>query len=219
MKQYDSINYYGDHWGLPGIGFDKPDGSNMRFEWSRKRGFYKFGTRGNMIDRSQEQFGFAIDLFLDKYADGLDKAFRSPAYRNSESFVAFAELTGTKSCFGWHDYGNDAFDVTLFDVNEYKKGFVKPKQFVGDFGHLGIPRIVYEGNLNKELVAAVKRNDFGLDEGIVFKGVAATKKGKPLLYCCKIKTDDWFDRLRAKDLAAFEREAKEQQQHTGLILL
>jgi hypothetical protein len=31
MKHYDSIEYYGDNWGLPIIAFDKLDGSNLRF--------------------------------------------------------------------------------------------------------------------------------------------------------------------------------------------
>lgn len=30
MKQYDSIEYYGDNWGIPIIAFDKLDGSNIR---------------------------------------------------------------------------------------------------------------------------------------------------------------------------------------------
>ena len=45
MKQYETIPYYGDYLGPDIIAFDKIDGSNLRFEWSRKRGFYKFGTR------------------------------------------------------------------------------------------------------------------------------------------------------------------------------
>lgn len=30
MKQYDHIEYYGNHWGIPVIAFDKLDGSNLR---------------------------------------------------------------------------------------------------------------------------------------------------------------------------------------------
>lgn len=67
MKHYPKIEYYNK--GLinsPVIAFDKLDGSNLRFEWSRKRGFYKYGTRKVMIDTKDEQFGKAIPLFLDK---------------------------------------------------------------------------------------------------------------------------------------------------------
>lgn len=209
MKQYDSIEYYGSNWGLPIIAFDKPDGSNLRFEYSKKRGFYKFGTRGMMIDESHETFGFAVTLFQEKYTLELDKIFRSKDYRDILSFVCFAELVGTKSAFGQHEFGNDVFDIILFDVDRYKKGMVPPKTFVKDFGPLGIPRVVYEGNLNKELVARVKKNEFGLSEGVICKGVTQTKKGMDSLYYCKIKTDDWFERLRAKNPYLYAEELKQ----------
>jgi hypothetical protein len=111
--------------------------------------------------------------------------------------VCFAELVGTKSAFGQHEFGNDTFDTILFDIDQYKKGLVPPNEFVKTFGELGIPRIVYTGNLNRELVQRVKANEFGLTEGVVCKGKVTTKKGKDQLFYCKIKTDDWFARLRA----------------------
>ena len=209
MKSYDSIDYYGKHWGIPVYAFDKPDGSNIRMEWSPKRGFYKFGTRKEMIDSKHPYFGFAVDLFLNKYGDGLEQVFKGKDYRNSQNFVVFSELTGTKSAFGWHDYGNDVFDLTMFDVNQFKKGLLPPKQFVNDFGHLGIPRIVYQGNLNMDLVNAVKNNEYDLSEGVICKGVIKGKKDRENLYYCKIKTNEWFDRLRAKDLEAYNREVAE----------
>ena len=33
---------------------------------------------------------------------------------------------------------------------------------------------------------------------VICKGKVETKKGRDTLYYCKIKTDDWFERLRAK---------------------
>jgi hypothetical protein len=205
MKAYDSIEYYGDYWGLPVIAFDKLDGSNIRCEYSQKRGFYKFGTRRVMIDRTNEDFGFAIDLFLEKYGEGLEKVFKSKEYRNIPSFVCFAELVGKKSAFGQHSFGDDEFDIVLFDVSAYKKGFIHPRQFVNDFGHLGIPRIVYDGNLNSDLVKNIKENKWALSEGVICKGVVKTKKSQGLYYC-KIKTNDWFDRLRAKDIELYQEE-------------
>ena len=212
MKQYDSINYFGDYWGLPIIAFDKLDGSNLRFEYSQKRGFYKAGTRKMMIDSNEDQFGFAVKLFKDKYEEKLTQVFKSKDYRNSLSFVCFAELVGTKSAFGDHDYGNDDFDITLFDISQYKKGLIPPKQFIKDFGHTGIPRVVYEGNLNKELVQRVKINEFGLTEGVICKGLVDTKKGNTFLHYCKIKTDDWFERLRLKHPERYKEEIKEIQE-------
>lgn len=208
MKSYDSIEYYGDYWGLPIVAFDKLDGSNIRCEYSQKRGFYKFGTRRVMMDRTNKDFGFAIDLFLNKYGEGLEKIFKSKEYRNIQSFVCFAELVGKKSAFGQHSFGDDEFDIVLFDVSAYKKGFIPPKQFVEDFEPLGIPRVVYEGNLNHELVKDIKENKYGLAEGVICKGVIKTKKSQGLYYC-KIKTNDWFDRLRAKDIELYNEEIKQ----------
>lgn len=208
MKQYNEISYYGDHWGLPVIAFDKLDGSNLRFEYSQKRGFYKSGTRHTMIDSKSEPFGFAVDLFLEKYNEPLSKVFKSKDYRNVQSFVCYAELWGSRSEFGQHDFANDKFEITLFDVDQYKHGFVHPRQFVRDFEHAGIPRIVYEGNLNRELVARVKANEFGLVEGVIAKGVVADRKHNALHYC-KIKTDDWFQRLRSKRPDLYGAEAKQ----------
>lgn len=209
MKQYDSIDYYGKYWGLPIFAFDKLDGSNLRFEYSQKRGFYKFGTRNMMIDEKSEQFGFAISLIRNKYEDVLAKVFKSKDYRNSQAFVCFAELLGLNSAFGQHDFKNDNFDVVLFDVSEYKRGLIHPKQFINDFGHAGIPRVVYTGNLNKELVHQVKTNQFGLTEGVICKGSIQTKRENNQLYYCKIKTNDWFDRLRNKSPELYNLELKQ----------
>ncbi len=197
MKHYPEIEYYGDYWGLPVIAFEKLDGSNLRFEYSHKRGFYKFGTRNMMIDRKSEPFGIAVDIFLNKYEKPLFEIFKSKTYRNSLAFVCFAEFYGTKSEFGQHVFDDDTFDITLFDVSEYKHGLIPPRQFVRDFSDIGIPRVVYDGNLNKEFIRQVKRNDFGLKEGAVCKGLIPNRKGDNLYYC-KVKTNEWFDRLRER---------------------
>lgn len=197
MKKYPTIDYYGEHWGLPIIAFDKLDGSSIRFEWNKKKGFYKSGSRNVMIDENSEQFGVGVKIFKEKYEEKLSQIFTSKKYRDILSFVCFGEFVGKKSAFGQHEFGNDEFDVVLFDIDRYKKGFIPPREFVNDFGDLGIPRVIYEGNLNKEFVERVKRNEFNLSEGTICKGKIETKKGREQLYYCKIKTDDWFTRLRA----------------------
>ena len=196
MQQYNSIEYYGDYWGLPIIAFDKLDGSLCRFEYSQKRGFYKFGTRKTMIDQNSQPFGFAIDLFLNKYNESLCRIFKQKEYRNVKSFVCFAELVGRRSAFGQHDFENDTFDITLFDIHQYKRGLIPPREFVKNFESTGIPKIIYTGNLNKELIFDVKNNIFRLSEGVICKGETKSKKGNLQLYYCKIKTNDWLDRLK-----------------------
>jgi len=51
MKQYPKILYF-DQAPLNEqcYAFNKIDGSNFRAEWSKKRGWYKFGTRNTMIN-------------------------------------------------------------------------------------------------------------------------------------------------------------------------
>lgn len=205
MKQYDTIPYYGDHWGARVLAFDKLDGSNLRFEYSRKRGFYKFGTRNCMIDASHEQFGAAVGVFLEKYADGVAAVMGSKAYRDALSCVCFAEWVGARSAFGQHVPG-DSMDAVLFDVSVHKRGLVHPRTFVDDFGHLGVPRVVYDGPLSEHLVTRVKVNEFGLSEGVICKGVVSTRKDRRALYYCKIKTNEWFARLRSADRGAYEAE-------------
>lgn len=197
MKHYPKIEYYNK--GLinsPVIAFDKLDGSNLRFEWSRKRGFYKYGTRKVMIDTKDEQFGKAIPLFLDKYAEDLERVFTN-RYRKVENFVVFAEYVGPNSFAGYHE-PNDQMDIILFDVNQYKKGFISPYEFLDNFGHLDIPTIVYEGKFTQELIDNVRKNTFNLKEGIIAKGETETKKEGKIIWQAKVKTIEWLKKVKSK---------------------
>lgn len=210
MKTYNTIDYYGKYWNLPIYAFDKLDGSNIRFEYNRKRGFYKFGTRNVMIDEKSEPFGFVIDLFKSKYEECLTKLFREHKdYRNVESIVCFAEVLNkdNSSAFGQHNFDKE-FDIILFDVNLHKKGLIPPKQFINDFEQFDIPKLVYQGNLNMEFVQEIKQNKYNLSEGVICKGLIPNKKNDNLYYC-KIKTNDWFDRLRGNNIEEYEKELKQ----------
>ncbi len=61
----------------------------------------------------------------------------------------------------------------------------------------------------QQLVQRVKANEFGLTEGVICKGVVKTKKGVDQIYSCKIKTDDWFERLRIKSPFLYGEELKQ----------
>ena len=196
MKQYPSLNYWKEnHVGELVHAFDKLDGSNIRFEWSPKRGWYKFGTRKTMIDENHEQFGEAIPLFLNKYGDELEKIFRSDKkYRNSRCFTVFAEYVGENSFAGFHD-PDDEMDIIMFDIIQFQKGFVPPKDFIGDFSHLHIPELIYKGELTLDFINDVKEGKYDLKEGVMAKGVRKTK-GKDIVWISKIKTNEWLDRLK-----------------------
>src|SRR5688500_10404747 len=116
MKSYPSI----PHWnkGLFGencVAFEKLDGSLIRAEWSKKNGWYKFGTKKQLIAETDEQFGQAVTLFNNKYSEGLQKVFRDK-YRDCHNFIVFLEYYGEQSFAGTHVEG-DKMDVVLFDVS------------------------------------------------------------------------------------------------------
>jgi hypothetical protein len=193
MKAYPKIEYYNKgYFGDTVWAFDKLDGSNIRAEWNRKRGWYKFGTRTQMISESDPNFGISIPIFLDKYGDELESVFRKK-YSNIESVVVFGEFFGEKSFAGQHD-PDDKKDIVIFDVNLYKKGFITPGEFVDNFGHLDIPQLVYKGVYDLDLIKEIRSSN--LKEGVICKGVKKTK-GDEIVWMTKIKTNDWLQKVKA----------------------
>lgn len=183
-------------------GFVKYDGSNLRFEWSKKRSWHKFGTRNLLFDETSI-FGPAIPLFKQKYGDDLETVFKkSKLFRGVERVIVFAEWFGAKSFAGQHD-DTDPKDIVLFDVNPITKGMLGPKEFIDEFGHLKVAECIYTGNLNEEIIADVKSSKFDfvskydirteVPEGIICKG----GKGHDL-WMCKIKCQTYFDELKLR---------------------
>jgi hypothetical protein len=176
MKQYKTIkSWKHGHFGKKCVGFDKLDGSNIRAEWSRKRykkgegfnGWYKFGTRNQIIDETHEYFGNAVTIFVEKYAEDLARVFtNNKQYRNIQSFVVFGEYIGENSFAGLHVDAKEDMDIVLFDVAFHKKGIISPYEFLDNFGHLDIPDVIYDGNYNKQLVFDVRDGKYDLKEGI-----------------------------------------------------
>jgi hypothetical protein len=106
-----------------------------RAEWSKKRGWYKFGTRKCMIDETDPIFGRAVPLFKEKYGDDLEKVFKSEKlFDGVQSVVAFAEFFGSKSFAGMHFPDDQSWDIVLFDLNLHKKGMLGPKEFIDTSG-------------------------------------------------------------------------------------
>lgn len=195
MKQYSSIPHYNQiPLGTECYAFYKHDGSNFRAEWGRKRGWYKYGTRNVMVDKNTPIFGEAIDTFLNKYGESLDSIFRT-RYKKVDNFVIFGEFFGPNSFAGKH-VDDDIKDIILFDVNQFKRGFLPPEEFIDNFGHLDIPKIVYKGEYNKSLISKVRNNELSLEEGVVCKGVANTKKEGKIVWMSKIKTKEWIEKVK-----------------------
>lgn len=190
MKEYPTIQreYMKD---IQVYAFDKIDGSNIRVEWSAKRGFYKFGTRTQLFDKSFPIFGDAVDLFTNKYGEDLVKVFKDQRWRN---VVCFTEFYGENSFAGNHKL-DEPHDVILFDV-VVNDELLKPKEFIDCFEHIHIPRIVHHGKAGEEFIQMVHQSNV---EGMTFEGVVCKgpwNKHREMPYMFKIKSNAWIEKLK-----------------------
>ena len=178
--------------------FDKPDGNNLRFGWSKNKGFYKFGSRTTLIDRDNI-YGDAIDLFLDKYSSELDYRFKN-LYPKDKSATVFAEYFGDNSFSGQH-VESDILDIKIFDILIYD-GIIIPSTYIEQFGDLDIVPLLDITTFDENLIEDVRNNTFKhpLKEGVVCKGEYTSKRynNKRLAWACKIKTWTWLDQVKAK---------------------
>ena len=192
MKQYPKITY-DINTKMYLYVFDKLDGSNIRAEWSKKRGFYKFGTRKRLMDETDPLFGKAKNLIINKYQDDLEMVFKENRVRRS---VCFFEFLGKKSFAGLHSK-DDEHDVILFDVTFHPSGLIEPKDFIRKFGHLDIPKVLHKGTINNIFVNSVKN---GTLPGMTYEGVICKGKyispGLPLMF--KIKNKEWVDKVKER---------------------
>lgn len=201
MKQYPSIPGPEGGKPLPCWAFFKHDGSNMRFSWDHKKGWWQFGTRHKLITPDSESFGEAIPLFMNKYAVQLEEAILTYFGKKTQYFTAFCEWFGPNSFAGQHDPAhpwvnapNSPMDLVLFDVQVHRKGLLPPNQFLDLLGHLHVPRLVYQGNFTPEFVQNVRDNKYGLVEGVVCKGCDGPAPHG--LWYCKVKTSEYLEKLK-----------------------
>jgi len=191
MKEYISISR-DIRYGVPVYAFDKLDGSNIRAEWTRKKKFFfKYGSRTQLIDSGHPFLGKSIELIQNKYEEELAKIFEKQRWHK---VVAFFEYWSLNSFAGYHV--DEPHQVTLIDVNPYKHGIVNPDEFIDLFGYTGIPTLVYRGNMNHEVEKEIRESRM---PGITFEGVVCKIKvnGKtqhPVMF--KVKTYAWLDKLK-----------------------
>ena len=184
------------------IAFTKYDGSNLRWEWSKKRGWHKFGTRTELFAANHPLWGKALPLFQQIAHDIEDRIYASDwRYRNLQRITVFTEFFGPNTFSGTHPEmltpgttkngvvaGDEQKELKLFDVYLYKQGMMSPKWFRDTFA--GAPyaaQVVYEGNLNKEFIADVRAGRYPVWEGVVAKGDG---------WRCKIKTEAYMLKLK-----------------------
>ena len=175
--------------GLPIYAFNKIDGSNIRAEWSRKRGLYKFGSRRRLLGTDQDELVEAEPL-IRAHEDRIAHVCKKNRW---ERIVLFYEFAGPNSSFGNHIV-DDEHQVWLIDAAPYKKGVLPPREFIEHFSDLNPAPLLYRGNCNNGFVQSVKD---GTLDGMGSEGVVCKAKGKGnTIVMFKIKSDSWYQRLR-----------------------
>ena len=204
MKEYPSIPKISSELiGLSCMAQMKYDGSNLRTEYSKKQGWYKWGTRRRLFDRKDPEYGIAIEIFEKTYAEPLAKAITDcKEFRGQQSAVAFLEFFGPESFAGWHDpkllgvEKNEPLELRLFDVNIHRKGLLGPRRFIQLFGHLPTPQILYDGILTEQFVQDVREGRYPVNEGVICKG--GGEKSCHDIWMVKIKTFAYLDKLKKR---------------------
>lgn len=189
MKAYPSIT--GEIVHQPVYAFDKYDGSNVRAEWSRKRGFYKFGKRNHLLDDSCPYLREAEALILNGYGDPLSRIFREERWDNA---VCFFEFFGPTSFAGVHE--DEPHEVVLIDAAS-KKGILEPRDFLRTFKAVKHAELLHHGNPNSEFLDSVRN---GTLEGMTFEGVVCKGKwmipGRPMMF--KVKNHAWVRKVKER---------------------
>jgi hypothetical protein len=152
------------HSTLDVIAFDKLDGSCIRAEIAPKKGFYKFGSRKVLLDANSKPLGGAIELIQDTYTQGITEIIKDERWDN---IICFFEFYGPRSFAGNH-HEDDEHQVTLFDVSPFKQGLIPPRQFIKLFNHLGIPKVLYQGQADEDFIKSVEDSTL---EGMTLEGV------------------------------------------------
>jgi hypothetical protein len=198
LKQYPSIEGAGPAEfakikDRPCVAFYKYDGSNLRAEWDRRKGWHQFGSRHRVISRAEPILGEAIDLFLQRYADPLAARLSShPASANRESATAFFEFFGARSFAGQHE-PDDPKQVVLFDISVHRRGMLGPESFLDLCQGLPVAQVVYRGPCSASFVEDVRKGKYPVVEGVICKGGEGHN-----LWMRKVKTLSYLETLKAR---------------------
>lgn len=196
MKQYPSIDGP-PRFGSPVYVYPKYDGSNIRAEWTRKKGFDKFGSRKVLLGEDHEQLGAAIALIKAK-SDEFAAAFRSKSFAKIEKAVCFFEYWGEQSFAGLHDPSDKTMRVSLIDLDVYKKGQMDPRDF-NDFALMidgAAPTI--GSRFTQPDADAVRQGTF---EGQTFEGVICKlppERSWQPPYMFKMKSAAWIAKVKER---------------------
>jgi len=171
--------------------FDKLDGSNIRVEYSLKKGFDKFGTRHKLMSDDSGILNNSKDLILN-YEKKVFDIFKKNKWQNGTLFFEFA---GPNSFAGFHKE-DDEFKVYLIDAHIGKVGFLPPKDFLKSFDNdIEMAKFIKIGKLNKTFIDSVKN---GTLEDMTFEGIIAKSFTRNKSIRCKVKNNEWIEKLKEK---------------------
>lgn len=189
LKKYPKIPDYGREFaGGKGIAFEKYDGTNLAWFYTdlyKSWDSPKFRS-GNTFYSNNLDFGKSYDLF-NKIQPKLSKIMSK--FNTDGCF--FGEYLGPNSFAGNHIQG-DSKSLIPIDLWIKGIGFIPPDEFVTLLTEVDIqpPKIIYKGNLDGNFSEDLINGKYNVNEGVVFKG---GQRGS--LWCCKLKTKKWVDKL------------------------
>jgi hypothetical protein len=176
--------------GQPFHTFAKVDGSNLRAQWNPKRGFYKFGTRTQLLSPEDAVFGPAVPLFSATLEQELDRIARSQRWTD---LVVFMEFAGTHSFAGSH-LPDDPKTLYVLDAAANKQGILGPLRFLELFGSLPHPAYLGRQAWDVAFASAVSASSL---PGMSFEGVVGKSGDRHQLRFVKAKSQAWIDAVHA----------------------
>lgn len=171
--------------------FDKLDGSNIRVEFSLKKGFDKFGTRHKLMSDESGILNRSKDLILN-YEEETHNIFKKNKW---QSGTLFFEFYGKNSFAGFHEEDDD-FKVSLIDAHISKIGYLNPKDYIRTFeDKIEMSSFLKVGKFNKTLLEQIQNGDM---PGVTFEGVIGKAFLKNKHFRVKVKNKEWIEKLKRK---------------------
>jgi hypothetical protein len=190
MKSYPSIKRYRDdrYLGFEGHTFAKLDGSNLRFEWDPKKGWYRFGSRRRLLEETHQEFGCSLQMFQNDFATSFEKIAVDQKW---PGIVVYCEFWGENSFAGEHE-SKDAKFLTPIDVAIYKKGLMSPTDFINAFDDQFDLQYLGVQTWDQEFVTAVQTSNL---PGMAFEGVIGKTGAGHKRLAIKLKSNAWISKV------------------------
>lgn len=170
--------------------FDKLDGSNIRVEYSLKKGFDKFGTRKKLMSDDSGILNLSKDLILSKEKEVYD-IFKKNKWQDG---TLFFEFFGDQSFAGFHSE-NDNFKVSLIDAHISKLGYLAPKEYLKAFDSIEMSEFLGIHRLNQNVINDINNGNF---DGVTFEGIIGKAFIRNKIVRCKVKNKAWIEKLKNK---------------------